>query len=994
MNRLTTNVFRASTLLVIACAAAAGPLWAADGRDPRLDQAKTSIRAGDYRSALQTLDALLVDSPHDPDAQIYRALCDVRLHASQDYAPISAERLRTLKERLSDETRAQARTSHRRKAAEMQLHSEQERWDRELQALEHQSRRDKAARKQQAQTEALARAQAERARALDILRRHTAVPSPAAAPVSPATPPEAPEPEPPQEGTQALPERRRPRAPATVTETRDGAVELSPVVVKTEAEESLLTPSLMGRPKPPPGAVQINAQQMNMNPDRKLAVAEGDAEVVFDDAVLTADRITLFTDTNDVYAEGRVRLEQGNEVFRGEMAHYNFNTKKGRFMQGTISTPPWHQHGRTVEHIAEGVYEVTPGYITSCDFEPPHFQFAGRRAVVFAGDRSARARNVALIVEQLPLFYLPWVSFADRQSPFFLIPGKSKQWGEYSLMGYRYELPMPAGEQKGTLKLDWRRYFGWGMGVDHQIKTPEFGKALLRVYYNSEKNRTRPTEDLPKGALENRYRVLWRHQWEPRDDTSIVTNIQKYSDVDFRRELLFREEFVEDDEPESFISVVKSTPVASFTGLVKKRLNRFQTVTEALPQVNVQMREQQIGDTMLYTGTTLDVANLETKNAHSELDTDVMRIDWFQRLRYALNWFRPIEVTPNVGIRQTYYTKDKQGGIERPQGKRNVLSGQASMGTDASLKLFRIFPVTTNALGLNINALRHVLTPLVSYGYIHRPTVPNDLLSFPSAIAPQNRITFGLENKLQTRRPTSKSSLRAVDLARFLIGLPYTFKGAGNEIGGEWGDWSFDLETYPWSWLRVESDWSYPSHFAKGSRDARVTAWNLDVIAVGGRKDADAGGAPGIGAGRGTVYAHETFRAGPRGGLELMPMGQWYLGFGHRYSHNNKTEGVIQYDRRVGEKWEINTFHRLTWKEVAGGTKRFNHLREFQYSLRRDLHDWVGELVYRVDREFGEELFLTFTLKAFPDLPIELEDSYHQPKVGSQNSPFSPVPRG
>ena len=93
----------------------------------------------------------------------------------------------------------------------------------------------------------------------------------------------------------------------------------------------------------------------------------------------------------------------------------------------------------------------------------------------------------------------------------------------------------------------------------------------------------------------------------------------------------------------------------------------------------------------------------------------------------------------------------------------------------------------------------------------------------------------------------------------------------------------------------------------------------------------------------------------------------------------------------ISEKWEIGTFHRLTLKEVVGGTKRLNNMREYQYSLRRDLHDWVAELVYRVDREFGEELFFTLTLKAYPNFPIEMADSYHQPKLGSQSSPFSPL---
>jgi hypothetical protein len=100
---------------------------------------------------------------------------------------------------------------------------------------------------------------------------------------------------------------------------------------------------------------------------------------------------------------------------------------------------------------------------------------------------------------------------------------------------------------------------------------------------------------------------------------------------------------------------------------------------------------------------------------------------------------------------------------------------------------------------------------------------------------------------------------------------------------------------------------------------------------------------------------------------------------------------VLQFDWRLSDKWEIGTYHRYTWKEVVDGTKRFNNLREYQYTLRRDLHDWIGELIYRVDREYGEELFFTLTLKAYPELPIEMEESYHQPKIGSQSGIFSPI---
>ncbi|MBI3011315.1 MAG: hypothetical protein HYY58_02340, partial [Candidatus Omnitrophica bacterium] len=127
--------------------------------------------------------------------------------------------------------------------------------------------------------------------------------------------------------------------------------------------------------------------------------------------------------------------------------------------------------------------------------------------------------------------------------------------------------------------------------------------------------------------------------------------------------------------------------------------------------------------------------------------------------------------------------------------------------------------------------------------------------------------------------------------------------------------------------------------------------------------------------------------------FQMRPIGHWSAGIGHRYSHNDKTEETIHLELQPSAKWYVTMFQRFTWKDVAGGSKRFRNLRESQYNLVRDLHDWLATFIYRVDREFGEGIFFMLTLKAYPNFPIEFEDSYHQPKIGSQSDPFSPVPR-
>ncbi|HBQ37931.1 MAG TPA: hypothetical protein DD714_02835 [Candidatus Omnitrophica bacterium] len=998
-------------LVAVLLTATAQPVRAEEEVHAPRQRVKQLVAQGSYGEALKELDRL---APDDPVLQAYRMLCEKRLRAEDQWARLSSAQVAALQEALGREDSAQRRAEAQTRAVERQIQREQAAWDRQLEAAGRQIAVEQRAQEHAKRLEAARRRQAARLKRLAALRPSSTPPPPTPPPSietpEPSQPAVAFEPAPPPQPSRVTVEippgsgERRAEGmgpgPAVPRPRTPGAVELESVQVQVVEPARVPEGPTPGPPRPP-GAVQIFADHMTMVQERNLAQAQGHVRIEFEEGELTCDRLTLFTDTKDAYAEGDVRVRRGKELYRAELAHYNLNTHKGRFLQAAIAQPPWYEGGQAAEHLAEGVMRVTPGYLTSCSHEPPHYRFQGRTATVFAEEALVHGRHVTLFVEDFPLIYLPWLSVADRQSPFFFLPGKNKLWEQFVLMGYRYEWPL---DHQGALRWDWRRAFGWGFGVDHHFDTPpeKFGKGLVKLYYNEERNMRRPESDLPKGAGMFRYRALVRHQWRPLPDTSMVTDYQRFSDEDFRKEFLFREEYLEDKISDFMMSTITSTEGYSLGLLETERVNRFNTLDETL-QATLDVRPGRIGVSNLFSETKLDAVSFNTKRARSDNDTDAVRVDWFQRLRYALNWFRPVEVTPTAAVRQTYYTKDIQGGAERPQGKRDVLSGQFSLGSDASLKLFRIFPVASNVAGLNLNLLRHVVTPTVAYTYVHQPTAPSSLFSFSAAEGPSNRVTFGLENKLQTKRPSGAAGkLRSVDLARWTVSLPYTFRGNANKPGGRFGDWSFDLELTPWRWLRIESDWAYPSHFLKNSRDRRMTSWNLDVVMAGGRRgqtktpstgqpassDHEALSEPEV------LESRQSFEPGPRGALTglLMPEGQWYLGFGHRYSHNDKTEEVVQFDWRLSKKWEIGTYHRLTFKQVAGGSKRFNNVRERQYILRRDLHDWIAEFVYRVDREFGEEVFFTLTLKAYPEMPIEIGETYHQPKLGSQSSPFSPVP--
>jgi hypothetical protein len=62
-------------------------------------------------------------------------------------------------------------------------------------------------------------------------------------------------------------------------------------------------------------------------------------------------------------------------------------------------------------------------------------------------------------------------------------------------------------------------------------------------------------------------------------------------------------------------------------------------------------------------------------------------------------------------------------------------------------------------------------------------------------------------------------------------------------------------------------------------------------------------------------------------------------------------------------------------------------LREQEYTVSRDLHCWVWDITYNVKRGHGESIWFVFRLKAFPELEFEFNQSYHEPKPGSQSNP-------
>ncbi len=678
--------------------------------------------------------------------------------------------------------------------------------------------------------------------------------------------------------------------------------------------------------------------------EQKLT-AEGHVIVIYEDVKITCDKINISLDTKEGVGEGNIILYQKDSILTGEKCEYNFATQTGQIYEAGFASQVI--YGKGPAAVKEGPKEITmrKSYMTTCDLAEPHYRIQSKTAKIFLDDKVVM-RHVIVYAFNAPLFYLPYYSYAlkpDRPKV-TVLPGKDKDWGFYVLTAWRYEFSQYL---KGVLHLDYREKKDFASGFDNYYQTRGYGKGFVKTYYMNERDlESNHPWNQPRITHEReRYMIHNRHSWDIDRNTDLRFEYWGLSDTDILKDYFYRKDYERCPTPESYLSVIRSRPNYTVSFLGKRRFNKIFTRLEYQPEVKLDIHSVRIGgeDSKLYWQSSNSFANLSRKYAHpSNIDEDTVRFDTYNKLS------RPFKVTflhftPYVAGRETYYTKDKYGN------HGDWFRGAFYTGVGVETKFYRIFEVYTNKWGLDVNKLRHIITPKVGYDYIHRPTIASEkLVQFDGldSISRLNQFTFSLENKLQTKKKVvrsiegkSEEAFEAVDLARLTVSTSYAYRLSS---GSKFSDVGFDFEFTPFNWLTLEFDTAY-DHLQD-----RFKTFNFDIYADRGDK--------------------------------------WKCGLGYRYAHESYSEAIFEISFRPTPLWKVGIYQNFMFKGYPYSKKKIYDLREQEYRIIRDLHCWTSEILYTVSRGEGESIYLVFRLKAFPELPLEFGKSYHRPKFGSQYS--------
>ncbi|MFH1045717.1 MAG: LPS assembly protein LptD [Candidatus Omnitrophota bacterium] len=668
--------------------------------------------------------------------------------------------------------------------------------------------------------------------------------------------------------------------------------------------------------------------------------AIGHVLVIYEGTKITCDKMDISMATKEGIAEGDVTIYQKDSVITGDTVEYNFDTQTGVIHQAGFASQLVYGQGPKAVKEGPKTISMNNSYMTTCELADPHYRIQSRTVKIYLEDKVVM-KHVIIYVFNVPTFYLPYYSYSlkeDKRPKVTILPGKDKDWGFYLLTGWRYEF---SRYLKGILHLDYRERRDFASGFDNYYDTLKYGNGFVKTYYMNERflEGKRVWDDPRITHERERYMIHQRHSWEIDPFTDMKMEYWSLSDTAILQDYFQKSDFEREPTPESYISIIRTKPKYSLSFLAKRRFNKIFDRTEYQPEIKLNIPSLQIGSekSKFYWASQTSLANISHKEAHpSNIDQDTVRFDTYNDIK-RVSKLGFLYITPYIGGRETYYSKDKYG-------EHDWWRGALYAGVTADTKFYRVFNTSTNIFGIDVNNLRHVITPIVSYSYIHTPTiVPPKLYQFDGldGIDRQNQFAFSLENKLQTKRKVEDSSetrYESVDLARLTVSTNYSYR---LPTGSCFSNVNFDMEFTPFKWLTVEFDTAYDH------RVDRFDTFSLDL------------------------YADQSDK--------------WKYGAGYRYVHEQHSEVNYELSFKPTPLWKIGAYGRYILKGYPHNKKKINSLEYQEYSLVRDLHCWTAEVLWTIERDAGESLMLVMRLKAFPELPLEAGTSYHRPKEGSQN---------
>ncbi len=717
----------------------------------------------------------------------------------------------------------------------------------------------------------------------------------------------------------------------------------------------------------------------------------GDADVAYREMRLQAATVQFNSLTEKMRAVGDPVLVDGADRITGQTMTYDLSIRRGTVYSGRTKYEQGYVSGRRVRRVSEDILDVEDGTYTTCDELEPHYHFGSKKMKILLHDKVV-AKPIIFYIKKIPVLALPFYIFpikAGRHSGFQLPQiefGSADGGGKFVRnLGYYWAIN---DYLDATL---WGDYYQGDRWVAHGQ-----GRYHKRYGYQGQLS----------GSYENRYStgsnrwdIVGRHYQTlgPNFSLTAQANLTNASDY-YKDEFLGRSVLVRVQRNlRSSLSLQKGWSGASLTmGLIRNQdLDpdpKGLRIQQQTPTANFSLSSRPIGrpargkeparlpllasTVYSYRATLVSQRNISMTdfndvNPRADSLTDARTGTRHDVTLTDVRSLGPFRVSPNVAMSGIYYSRDDAGD-------RNRVGASWSAGIRVNTA---IYGTTRRSFG-PLRALRHVVTPSVSYAY--RPEIRN--LSFPDTSGlrrarfagiggvglssfEQRAMNFSLQNDFHVKWGSADRPKTINNLIQLATSGSYNFlaKRAGQK---PLSDLNSSLRLQPIQRSSFDFSFTHNPYDGKMLSFGASTGFSLQGQTPAADEAADGGfhEEPGADAVREGNYLS------PSGGLT--PSGlPWSVNLSVGYNGNR---GRIpgggytpwQSSARMNGSLGLNLSKNWRLDYAAQYDMRHRDLVSQNFTLKRELHCWEAQFTRSISGDISE-FYFKINVKLLPEVYYE-----------------------
>ncbi|MBI3195080.1 MAG: LPS-assembly protein LptD [Ignavibacteriae bacterium] len=467
--------------------------------------------------------------------------------------------------------------------------------------------------------------------------------------------------------------------------------------------------------------------------------------------MLSAEGVADSTDTLHGGYRGTPVMKDGGEQYDGRTLTYNFQTKKGKINIADTKMDEGFYHGEDIKKVDKDILFVAKGRYTTCDAPEPHYYFGSPKMKVKMQDQVV-AEPVYLFIADVPVFALPFAVFPNKG-------------------GRRSGIIAPAYGEDGTRGRFLRHLgFYWAMNdyMDWKVQTDLYSKggwaAASNFQYNVRYNFTGSfsgeykrlhagEENDPRRTEEESYRATINHNQDIDPTTRLNVDFTFASDNAYRNTIDYQEALQQTISSNATLSKHWESPNSITLNVSRQQYLIKGDVYETMPSLSFNhgtsypFRRKKAGDessdlnwyeqiglnygmsaSNSRSKTKISVNNI--KQSMNGVDT-LLAVEEFQRGNaQRIGQSMSISIAPKLGyitVSPSLHFSDSRdfsstdvpvadtsdSSLSYMNKKEAKRIGTLSTGLSLNTRIFGI--LQPNALG--ISAIRHTLTPSVSFAY-------------------------------------------------------------------------------------------------------------------------------------------------------------------------------------------------------------------------------------------------------------------------------------